>query len=137
MKSIILRTMTTYLLPLMLIFSIFILFRGHYQPGGGFVGGLIASSAFSLYLIAFGLEKVRMLLYFEPIKIIATGLLLAIVSALIPLFLSNPLMTGTWLDLSLPVIGKLGTPTIFDIGVYFTVLGVTLNIIFTMAEERE
>ena len=50
MKSIILQTASKYLLPILLLFSVFLLLRGHYFPGGGFVGGLVASIAFVLHL---------------------------------------------------------------------------------------
>ncbi len=137
MKSIILRTMTTYLLPLLLLFSMFLLFRGHNQPGGGFVGGLVAAAAFSLYLIAYGIEGVRNVLRVEPVRLIAIGLLIAVSSALFPVLLGKAFMTGTWYEEYLPIVGKMGTPAAFDIGVYFTVLGVTLNIIFSLAEDKD
>lgn len=136
MKSVILRTMTRYLLPLMLLFSMFLLFRGHNQPGGGFVGGLVSAAAFSLYMIAFGIEGAKEILRVHPIKLIAIGLSFALSSALIPVFIGNPFMTGTWYDKALPIVGYFGTPPMFDIGVYFTVLGVTLNIIFSLAEDK-
>lgn len=137
MRSVILRTMTMYLLPLMLVFSVFLLFRGHNTPGGGFVGGLVASAAFSLYLIGFGMDKVKEILPVAPIRFIALGLLFAVGSAIFPAFLDKPFMTGTWMQGKLPIVGSLGTPTVFDTGVYFTVLGVTLNIIFSLFEDKE
>lgn len=129
--------MTMYLLPILLIFSVFLLFRGHNNPGGGFVGGLVASAAYSLYLIAFGMDRLKMILPIEPIKFIALGLLFAVGSALFPVFFGKPFMTGTWLDQKLFIIGSLGTPTVFDTGVYFTVMGVTLNIIFSLFDDKE
>ena len=57
MNLVILRTAAGYLLPLLLLFSVFILLRGHYLPGGGFVGGLVASIAFVLHAFAHGFEK--------------------------------------------------------------------------------
>ena len=71
MFSIILSTASRYLLPLMLIFSFFLLLRGHNEPGGGFVGGLVAAAAYALYLIANGVEEAKKLLKTEPIKLIA------------------------------------------------------------------
>ena len=59
MRIILLRTAANYLLPLLLLFSVFILLRGHYEPGGGFVGGLIASIAFILHSLANGLDKTK------------------------------------------------------------------------------
>jgi multicomponent Na+:H+ antiporter subunit B len=66
--------------------------------------------------------------------IMAFGLGVAFISILIPVFVNQPLMTGLWLDFSLPLIGKLGTPLLFDIGVYILVLGVVLNITFILSK---
>jgi len=136
MKSIVLSTATRYLLPLLLLFSIFLLLRGHNQPGGGFAGGLAAAAAFSLYAIAHGVNEAREILHLHPRSLIALGLLVALGSALIPSLIGLPLMTGLWGDRTLPVIGKVGTPFLFDIGVYLAVIGVTLLIIFSLAEEQ-
>jgi L-alanine-DL-glutamate epimerase-like enolase superfamily enzyme len=56
MNSLILRTAARYLLPLLILFSIFLLFRGHNEPGGGFVAGLVAAAAFALYALAADVE---------------------------------------------------------------------------------
>ena len=135
MFSIILSTASRYLLPLMLIFSFFLLLRGHNEPGGGFVGGLVAAAAYALYLIANGVEEAKKLLKAEPIKLIAIGLLLAIVSAFISVITGQDFMTGLWAKNEFPVIGKVGTPLLFDLGVYFLVLGIVTKIIFSLAEE--
>ena len=134
MISLILSTATRYLLALLLLFSFFLLLKGHNSPGGGFVGGLVASSAFVLYAFAFDVTNARQALRIDPRVFIGVGLLTAVSSALLSLFLNLPLMTGLWLKEPLPVLGKVGTPVIFDIGVYMLVLGVTLTIIFSLAE---
>jgi len=134
MKSLILSTATRYLLALLLLFSFFLLLKGHNSPGGGFVGGLVAASAFVLYAFAFDVTNARQALRIDPRVFIGVGLLTAVSSALLSLFLNLPLMTGLWLKEPLPVLGKVGTPVIFDIGVYMLVLGVTLTIIFSLAE---
>jgi len=77
MKTIILRTASNYLLPILLLFSIFILLRGHYLPGGGFVGGLIASIAFVLHAFANGLKDTKKLLKFHPGYLMPAGLALS------------------------------------------------------------
>jgi multicomponent Na+:H+ antiporter subunit B len=135
MVSIILATASRYLLPLMLIFSFFLLLRGHNEPGGGFVGGLVAAAAYALYLIANGIEEAKKLLNTEPIKLIALGLLIALSSGIISVIYGEDFMTGIWAKNEFPVIGKVGTPLLFDLGVYFLVLGITLLIVFTLAEE--
>jgi len=135
MFSIVLSTASRYLLPLMLIFSFFLLLRGHNEPGGGFVGGLVAAAAYALYLIANGVEEAKKLLKADPIKLIAIGLLLAISSAFISVITGQDFMTGLWAKNEFPVIGKVGTPLLFDLGVYFLVLGIVAKIIFSLAEE--
>ncbi len=135
MFSVILSTASRYLLPLLLIFSFFLLLRGHNEPGGGFVGGLVAAAAYALYFIANGLEDAEKLLKTEPVKLIAVGLLLAAISAVPSLIAGRNFMTGVWLDTNFPVIGKIGSPLIFDVGVYLLVLGIAVKIIFSLAEE--
>ncbi len=134
MDSVVLRTATRYLLPLLLLFSVFVLLRGHNEPGGGFVGGLVAATAFSLYAIAYGVAPTRQLLHVSPRRLIGIGLVFAIASGLIGLAWGHPFMTARWDTREIPVIGKLGTPLLFDLGVYFVVIGVMLTIIFALVE---
>jgi multicomponent Na+:H+ antiporter subunit B len=135
MFSVILSTASRYLFPLMLIFSFFLFLRGHNEPGGGFVGGLVAAAAYALYLIANGVDEVKKLLKVEPIKLISLGLIIAVISAFISVVIGQDFMTGVWAKNDFPVIGKVGTPLLFDLGVYFLVLGIVLKIIFSLAEE--
>jgi multicomponent Na+:H+ antiporter subunit B len=135
MKSIILQTATTYLLPLLLLFSVFILLRGHYLPGGGFVGGLIAATAFVLHMFAYGVGETRKIIGLHPGYLLPVGLSLAILSGFSPKILTGePFMTGIWFSDPLPVIGLVGSALFFDIGVYIVVVGVTLTILFTISE---
>jgi multicomponent Na+:H+ antiporter subunit B len=135
MFSVILSTASKYLLPLLLIFSFFLLLRGHNEPGGGFVGGLVAAAAYALYFIGNGVDEAEKLLKIDPIKLIAIGLFIALISTVPALFVGKDFMTGIWLKTNFPVIGKIGTPLIFDVGVYLLVLGIALKIIFSLAEE--
>src|SRR5690606_19686543 len=134
MKQLIFRTATSFLLPLLLLFSIFILLRGHYRPGGGFVGGLIASIAFVLHAFAYSLQETRKLLRINYRKFMVIGLGLALFAAILPMFQGLPLLTGLWLPDPLPVVGMVGTSLLFDMGVYLVVVGVVLTIIFTISE---
>lgn len=135
MKTLILKVASDYLLPLLLLFSIFILLRGHYLPGGGFVGGLIASIAFVLHAFANGLNNTKSLLWMHPGFLMPLGLALSLFSGFFPMiFTAQPFMTGVWYSNPLPVIGMIGTALFFDIGVYMVVVGVTLTIIFTISE---
>jgi len=136
--SIILRTATRYMFPPLLVFSVYLLLRGHHYPGGGFVGGLIAGSAFALYALAFDAATARKLLRFDPRDITATGLAVALVSGLPSLLSGNTFLTGTWWKVPVRpgITIDLGTPLIFDMGVYLVVLGVLLSLIFLLAEEE-
>ncbi len=135
MNSIILSTVGRLLTGLMLVFSIFLLLRGHNLPGGGFAGGLVAGAAFVLHALAAGFPSARQLLYFDPRTIMGTGLAVALASGLAAFVPGLPFLTGLWLKAPLPVIGKFGTPIVFDTGVYLTVLGVTCLTVFTLGED--
>lgn len=134
MKNIILKTATAYLIPLLLLFSVFLLLRGHYYPGGGFVGGLVASIAFVLHGFAFKMQNTLRLMKFHPSKFIPLGLAISIISAVLPIFIDKPMMTGLWFNKPIPILGNVGSSLFFDIGVYFVVVGVTLNILFTISD---
>jgi multicomponent Na+:H+ antiporter subunit B len=134
MKTIILKTASNYLLPLLLLFSAFILLRGHYLPGGGFVGGLVAAIAFVLHAFANGLENTQLLLRIHPGFFMPIGLLISFASGIAPMFSALPILTGLWFDQPVPVIGMIGSALFFDVGVYLVVVGATLTIIFTITE---
>jgi multicomponent Na+:H+ antiporter subunit B len=137
MISLILRTTTRFLMILMLLFSVFLLMRGHNAPGGGFVGGLVAAAAFALYTIAYDAAATRRLLRIDPRVFIGIGLLVAAGSGQVSLAAGRPFMTSLWGSLAISARDKLdvGTPVLFDTGVYLVVLGVTLTILLSMAEE--
>lgn len=135
--SLILQTATRFVFSLMLLLSIFLLLRGHNEPGGGFIGGLIASLGFVLYAIAFDVARSRELLHTNPRVLIGTGLVTAATAGIIALVAGDSFLTGLWWEVKLPVLGHtdLSTVLLFDIGVYLTVIGVTLTIILTLLED--
>jgi multicomponent Na+:H+ antiporter subunit B len=120
-----------------LLFAIFLLLRGHHEPGGGFIAGLVASGAFVLYAVAYDVRLARIALRFDPRALIGAGLLVAGLSGLVSTLSGRPFLTGRWGSLSLFGAGVIdaGTPLLFDFGVCLTVIGVTLTIIFALAEE--
>jgi multicomponent Na+:H+ antiporter subunit B len=137
MSSLILSAATRFLLPLLLLFSVFILVRGHNEPGGGFIGGLIAAAAFALHVTASDVRRTRRTLRVNPRTLIPVGLLTALTSAIIALAFDRPFMAGLWLTLYIPWLEEvhIGTPILFDAGVYLLVVGVALTIIFSLVEE--
>lgn len=137
MGSLVLRTTARLLQPLLLLFSIFLLLTGHNQPGGGFIGALTAAAAFALLVFSHGPLRARASLGIEPRTLCALGLLTALASGSWQLLVGQPLLTPAWTTLTLPSLGplKVGTPLLFDLGVYLLVLGVTLWIVFALAEQ--
>jgi multisubunit Na+/H+ antiporter MnhB subunit len=124
------------LLPVFLMFSIFLLWRGHNEPGGGFTGGLTAAAGFVLYGMAFGPRAVRQTLKINLKSLIGTGLAISLVSGLLGVFGGRSFFKGLWIQVPLPDgYVKLGTPLLFDIGVYLVVIGVVLTIVLARAEE--
>ena len=135
MTSIILQTATRVLMPLLLLFAVFLLLRGHNQPGGGFVAGLVVASSFVLYSIAFGVDASRRALLVRPTTLLGLGPLVALTSGLPAVITGQPFMTAHWTEMPFGggAIG-LGTPLVFDAGVFLAVVGVVLTIVFTLAE---
>jgi multicomponent Na+:H+ antiporter subunit B len=135
MRTVIFRTTAPYLAALMVIFSIFILLRGHNEPGGGFIGGLIAASAFAVYGIACGVPPVRRALYFHPMAIAGFGLFLAALSGIASIFFAVPFLTGLWPPAAMPG-ADLGISSVlfFDIGVYLVVVGSITSIALALEE---
>jgi multicomponent Na+:H+ antiporter subunit A len=125
------RTAARLLMPLLLLFSVFLLLRGHNEPGGGFVAGLVGAAAFALYAIAYGVPPARGALLVRPLTLLGAGLLIALVSGLPAMVRGQPYLTAQW------VLGPvaIGTPLVFDIGVFLVVAGVVLMMVFTLAEE--
>ncbi|MCH6257564.1 DUF4040 domain-containing protein [Puniceicoccaceae bacterium K14] len=114
------------MLPICTVISLALLYRGHNEPGGGFIGGLMCATGLILYSLAFGTASALKKLKLDPIRWIALGVLLAIFSGALGIVSGNPFMTGIWLPIfELPFLGTihLGTPLLFDVGVYFVVIG--------------
>lgn len=134
--SLILRTMVRYLFPLLLLFSVFIFWRGHNEPGGGFIAGLVASAAYALFSIASGTTETRRALGIDTRLIMGIGLLMAVLSGLPSLLMGEAFLTGLWGNLTWTGVFdiKLGTPVLFDLGVFLAVTGVTLTIVFALEE---
>lgn len=136
MVSLILSTAARLVQPLLLLFSLFILVRGHNAPGGGFAGGLVAAIAFVLIVIAQDAESARQALRVNPRSLVAVGLLVAAASGVAGAIVEGEFLEAVFFDLPALAGGRLelSTPFFFDVGVYLTVIGVTLTIVFTLSE---
>ncbi len=120
MNSLILRTTSRTVLIAAIVFSLYVYYRGHNDPGGGFVGGLIAAAGLIVYGFPRNVDPVRKLLRVSPFSLLGVGLCFALLSGLPGLMLDKPFLTHVWTH----ALGlHLGTPMLFDMGVYLVVVG--------------
>lgn len=137
MRTVIFRSIAPFLTSLMVLFSIFVLLRGHNEPGGGFIGGLIAASALAIYGIACGVAPVRRAIRFHPMAISGFGLFIGALAGVLSVFAGVPYMTGLWVYPTLfGVELALSSVLLFDIGVYLVVVG-SIGSIALALEERD
>jgi multicomponent Na+:H+ antiporter subunit B len=134
MNSLILSTATRLLMPLILVVSVFVFFRGHNEPGGGFIGGLLAATAFALLEKAEGLAAARRALRFSPESIAAVGLACALLSGLWGGMGFGVFLKGVWPHLAEEYGLPVGSIPLFDFGVYLVVLGTVCAILFALEE---
>lgn len=135
MKWFVLSRSGRILFPFLLLLSLIILYRGHNLPGGGFIGGLLGAAAFILVGLGDGMDAARRRLYLDPVTVLGIGLGVAVLSGLPGLFgEKESYFVDQWLpDFSLPILGEMhiGTPLIFDVGVYIVVVGFVLHSVFS------
>jgi len=136
-RSVILDEADRWLFPLIVMVSIYVSFRGHNAPGGGFAGGLITGCAFVLRFLAGGALQVRRSDIARPDILIGAGLLLAVVTALTPVALGDSLLESTIWEPEVPLVGevKIVSSAFFDLGVYFLVIGVVLSVLIALGAE--
>lgn len=139
MNSLILSTATRVLFPAILALSVFIFWRGHNEPGGGFIGGLLAASAFALLEKAEGVARARRALRVPPQALAAVGLGCALVAGLWGGIAYGQFLKGVWPFVTLDADGHkgglpFGSIMLFDLGVYLVVLGTVCGVLFALEE---
>ena len=135
--SFLLSRMARILCPWLVVLSVVVFYRGHHLPGGGFIGGLLGALGYVLIALGDGADAARRALRVEPITLLTVGMSLALLAGLIGLFCGPSLLAGMWLpEFSVPVLGvvHLGTPLLFDAGVFLTVMGFALKVVFALKE---
>jgi multicomponent Na+:H+ antiporter subunit B len=134
-----LQTASKILVFIIMTFSIYILFAGHHNPGGGFIGGLITASALVLLYIAFDLQSVRDIIPVDFKQLAASGVIVAVLTGTVSFLFDVPFLTQSFAYVNLPLLGKteLASAVIFDLGVYMTVIGTTMTIITSISEDEK
>ena len=137
-RSLLLDTTVRLVFDSVLVLSIYLLFAGHNQPGGGFVGGLVAGAAIALRYIAGGIDAVRSTLPVRPWTVLAIGLGLAASMAVVPLVLGDAPLDNAKIDWNLPLLGhlKATSAVFFDSGVYLVVVGLVLMIFEALGDDH-
>jgi len=131
-NSLILTAVARIFFVIMVAGSLWVLLRGHNEPGGGFIGGLVGAAGFSTLALALGVQAARRALYFNPVALMGAGLLLAFLSGVPGLLTDTSFLTHQWGEL----LGlKLGTTIIFDVGVYLVVVGGVVSFMFRLYTE--
>jgi len=134
MRNVLLEQTMTFVNRLLLMLAVYLLWRGHNEPGGGFIAGIMASIGYVFYAIVFGTDGARKRMIASPFTFIGLGLLTSVTSAFIPLLQGKAPLTGLWTE----VVGvALGTPLLFDIGVFMVVFGIITAIVLTIIEVLE
>jgi multicomponent K+:H+ antiporter subunit A len=130
----IMATLTRILLPLALLVAVFILLRGHNQPGGGFIAGLITAVALIVQYLANGAAWTHQRMASDSHPMVAWGLGIATFTGLASWAFDHPFLTSTFGYMNWPVVGKfeLASAMAFDLGVFLVVVGATLMILVNL-----
>lgn len=137
-NDVILKTVSKAAVLIIFTFGIYLFLSGHNEPGGGFIGGLVLASAFVLLFLSHDSETISDAIPLDFKKISALGVLIAFASSTAPMFFGQPFMSQSFGYFDLPIFGKteLATVTVFEAGVALTVIGVVVNIIFSISEDE-
>lgn len=137
-NDVILRTVAKLAIMLILLYSLYLFYMGHQHPGGGFIGGLMASAALLLLAMSAGMDRAGRLMEFDFRRLSAVGILIALLTGAGSFLFDAPFLSHTFDYFDIPLIGELelATATIFDLGVYLTVIGVASTILFTIGRDK-
>jgi multicomponent Na+:H+ antiporter subunit B len=137
-NDLILKTTTNIIVFIILAFSFKLFLAGHNMPGGGFIGGLMTSGALILLYLTYGIGPIKRVIQVRYTFLISLGLAIAVATGVGSFFFKVPFLSQTDGYFYLPILGKshLATAVLFDVGVYLTVIGVTMTIILSIAEDR-
>jgi multicomponent Na+:H+ antiporter subunit B len=116
---------------ILMVFALWILFRGHNEPGGGFIGGLIAVTGSSLLAITLNTQAARRWQPFSPLNLAVLGVGMAFLTGLLGVAAGLPFLTHLWTDMGVSSV------MLFDLGVFFVVWGSLTGYIYPLLEEPD
>jgi multicomponent Na+:H+ antiporter subunit A len=138
-RSLLLEVATRLIFPIIVMFSIYVLFVGHDLPGGGFAAGLIVGLALTLRYIAGGPFELGEAAPIDAGALMGTGMVIATATAFGGLLGGGAALQSAILHWNVPVLGELTvvTSTFFDIGVYLIVIGLVLDVLHSFGAELD
>jgi len=136
-RSIVLEVVVRLVFHALLVTSLYLLFAGHNAPGGGFAGGVVAGLALAARYLAGGREELDQAVRIDAGRLLGIGLLMATLTALVPLFFGADPLTSTWIDEQVPFVGHVVfvSSTMFDIGVYLVVIALVIDILRSLGSQ--
>lgn len=136
--SVVLDTVLNAVFHTIILFSVYLHFAGHNQPGGGFIAGLVAGAGLVLRVIA-GRQALRSRLSIPTGRLLGVGVLLVTGTALTSMILGNALLEHHTWEVDLPVLGAVKTTSalVFDTGIYLVVVGVVATLIEVLVGESD
>lgn len=136
-NDLILKTTTILIAFIIFGFSLYLFFAGHNAPGGGFIGGLMTSAGVVLLFMAYGARAIHKVLPIDFRYFIPTGLIIALLTGMGSFIFGEAFLSQTDGFFHFPILGELhlATAVLFDLGVYLTVIGVTMTIITTIFQD--
>lgn len=137
-NDVILKTLSKVVIFIILTFSLYLFFSGHNEPGGGFIGALMTAAAFVLLAMAFGIKTVSEVIPIDFRKVSAVGILVALLTGVGSFLFDVPFLSHTFGYRNLPLLDhtELATAMLFDLGVYLTVVGITMTIILAIGRDK-
>jgi multicomponent Na+:H+ antiporter subunit B len=137
-RSLILRTVSLGLVFVIVMFSFYVFLKGHNQPGGGFIAGLIAAAMILIQHLAYSHEELDRTFYPVFHRMIGLGLLLAAGSGFFGIIKGTAFLDGFHWEFAMPWGGHFAIPSVivFDLGVYLVVIGTVVGIFRALEEKR-
>lgn len=138
-RSVVLETAVRLVFHTVLVFSLYLLFAGHNQPGGGFVGGLVAGAAFVLRYVSGGRDALKAAVPFDPGLAVGGGLVLATGTGMAAWLFGGQFLESGKVEWVAPLLGTIKATSAlpFDTGVYLIVVGLVLAVLRTLGAEAE
>lgn len=134
-NDVVLKTVTKIVVFILLTFGFYVFLAGHNNPGGGFIGGLVFSSAFILMFLAFDVNEVLASLPIDFRKLMILGALVSAATAIVPMFFGKNFLYQSETTIHLPILNELHltTVTLFEAGILLTVVGVIVTVMLSIS----